>query len=84
MTTKHRKIFEAIFEKPTRANIVFADIESMINGMGGEVVEREGSRVVFSIGSGIWHTHRPHPGREAKRYQVESLREFLKSKGIEP
>ncbi|MDR1726575.1 MAG: type II toxin-antitoxin system HicA family toxin [Acidobacteriota bacterium] len=84
MKTKHRKTLAAIFDSPTRANIAFSDIEAMVAGMGGEVVEREGSRVVLSFGGGLWHAHRPHPGREAKKYQVESLREFLRSKGVEP
>jgi len=84
MTVKHRKTLNAIFDTPTRANIVFSDMESLVTAMGGTVVEREGSRVIFSVAGGLWHTHRPHPGREAKKYQVESFRDFLKSKGVTP
>jgi hypothetical protein len=28
--------------------------------------------------------HRPHPGKEAKRYQVRALREFWEMAGVEP
>jgi len=84
VNAKHQKTLAAIFDKPTQANIAFSDLESMVKGMGGEVVEREGSRVILSVAGGLWHTHRPHPGRNAKKYQVESFREFLKLRGIEP
>jgi hypothetical protein len=36
---------QAIFTKPTSATIVFSDIKALIIGLGGEVHEREGSRV---------------------------------------
>jgi len=29
-----------------------------------------------------WHAHRPHPGKEAKKYQVEEARELLADEGI--
>lgn len=31
-----------------------------------------------------WHAHRPHPGKEAKKYQVEQVREFLATLEIKP
>jgi hypothetical protein len=31
-----------------------------------------------------WRCHRPHPGKEAKRYQVEEARELLERAGINP
>ena len=84
MNAKHRNTLKAIFDTPTRSNISFSDIESMVEAMGGNVIEREGSRMIMSVAGGLWHTHRPHPGHEAKKYQVESFREFLKLRGIEP
>jgi len=84
MNTKQRKTLNAIFDTPTRSNISFSDIESMVKAMGGKVIEREGSRLILSVSGGLWHTHRPHPSHEAKKYQVESFREFLKLRGIEP
>ncbi|WP_338862526.1 hypothetical protein [Mycetohabitans rhizoxinica] len=30
------------------------------------------------------YLHRPHPGKEAKRYQVESLRDWFIELGIKP
>ena len=77
MKTKHRRILEAIFAKPTRAGIVFSDIEALVTALDGKVREGEGSRVVFEIKGNRRYLHRPHPGKEAKKYQVEELREWF-------
>jgi hypothetical protein len=84
MKTRHRKTLEAIFTTPTPANIVFADIESLVAALGGSVEEREGSRVAVVLGGTTWHCHRPHPGKEAKRYQIREIREILEREGISP
>ena len=84
MNSKHRKTLVAIFAKPTSASIVFADIESMIKGLGGTVTEREGSRVSIELNGEQWRCHRPHPGKEAKRYQVEEARSLLERVGVVP
>jgi len=73
-----------VFDQPTRSTITFSAIETLVIALGGEVTEREGSRVILSLPGGMWHTHRPHPGKEAKKYQVEEFREFLRQKGFVP
>ncbi len=83
MNTKHRKTLAAIFTRPTSASIVFADIEALIKALGGSVVEREGSRVRIELNGEHWRCHRPNPGKEAKRYQVEEAREFLERAGVQ-
>lgn len=84
MNARHRKTLSAIFAKPTLASIVFADIEALIKALGGTVSEREGSRVKIELGVHQWRCHRPHPGKEAKRYQVEEARELLERAGVSP
>jgi len=84
MSTKHRKTLAAIFARPTSASIVFADIEALIKALGGFVSEREGSRVKIELNGEQWRCHRPHPGEEAKRYQVEKARELLERVGVLP
>jgi hypothetical protein len=84
MKSKHRKTLQAVFTKPTLAGIVFADLEALLISVGGVVREGEGSRVVFELNGKRLYPHRPHPGKEAKRYQVEELRELLTSQGITP
>jgi HicA toxin of bacterial toxin-antitoxin, len=84
VNARHRKTLAAIFAKPTLASIVFADIEAMVKALGGDVTEREGSRVKIELSGHQWRCHRPHPGKEAKRYQVEEARELLERAGVKP
>lgn len=98
MNRKHRQTLAAIFAKPTRANIAFSDIEALLLALGCELTEGAGSRVRFDKtlvekdqdGNVInTHTlaflaHRPHPGKEAKRYQVEQARQYLQAIGEAP
>lgn len=84
MNAKQRKVVAGIFAKPTSASIVFADIESLIKALGGTVQEREGSRVSIQLMGEEWRCHRPHPGKEAKRYQVEQARDLLDRVGVRP
>ena len=82
LSSKHRQILAAIFAVPTRANIRFADIERLVTTMGGEITEGRGSRVSFELSGQKVFLHRPHPGKEAMKYQVEAVREFLLKAGV--
>lgn len=84
VNAKHRKTLRAIFARPTSPSVVFSDIEALIAALGGSVTEREGSRVKITLQGEHWHCHRPHPGKEAKRYQVEEARELLERIGVKP
>jgi len=84
VNSKHRKTLRAIFARPTSSSVIFSDIESLIVALGGEVMEREGSRVKISLQGEQWRCHRPHPGKEARRYQVEEARELLERVGVSP
>ena len=84
MNTKQRKTLIAIFAKPTSSSVVFSDIEALLVALGGQVHEREGSRIKVTIKEEQWRCHRPHPGKEAKRYQVEEIRELLERIGVHP
>ena len=84
MNSKHKKTLVAIFARPTSASIVFSEIESLIKALGGSVQEREGARVKLVLEGYEWRCHRPHPGKEAKRYQVEEARELLERAGVQP
>jgi len=84
MKKSHLKTLEVIFRRPTSGTVVFADIEALIVALGGEVFEREGSRVKIMLQGEQWRCHRPHPGKEAKKYQVEEVRELLERIGVKP
>ena len=81
---KHRRTLEAIFVVPTRGGIIFSDIEALVNARGGDVREGAGSRIVFELKGSRQYLHRPHPGKEARKYQIEELREWLKELEVAP
>ncbi len=83
MIRKQQKLLTAIFTKPTLANINFSDIEKLLVSLGAEKIEGSGSRVAFVMPNNQkWLTHRPHPAKEAKKYQVNEAREFLELIGV--
>jgi hypothetical protein len=56
----------------------------LVIALGGEVKEGDGSRVALRLGAAVKHAHRPHPGKEAKKYQIEEIRDWFTAQGIEP
>ena len=84
LNSKHRKTLATIYTLPTSATIVFTDIESLLKALGGHVQEREGSRLKVVFANESWRCHRPHPGKEARRYQVDEVRELLERLGVTP
>ncbi|MDD1644057.1 MAG: type II toxin-antitoxin system HicA family toxin [Methylococcaceae bacterium] len=84
MKAKHTKALHSLFALPTRASIAFAEIEALLIALGAEKTERECSHVKFTLRGVEWHAHRPHPGKEAKKYQVEQVREMLTKLEIKP
>ncbi|MDO9381344.1 MAG: type II toxin-antitoxin system HicA family toxin [Hyphomicrobiaceae bacterium] len=59
------------------ATIRWSDIEGLFVSLGCEIIEGNGSRVRFHLSGDIATFHRPHPEKEAKRYQVRDARAFL-------
>jgi hypothetical protein len=84
MKAKHTKTLEAISKRPTSSGIVFAEIESLVVALGGEVREGSGSRIAFELNGHRRYLHRPHPGKDARKYQVEELREWFIELGVQP
>ena len=84
MKTKHVKTLSAVFAKPILASLVFSDMEALVVALGGEIIEGNGSRMAFILNGKRMDAHRPHPGKEAKRYQVEHMRDWLLTMGIHP
>ena len=84
MNSKHRKTLAAVFADPVPGTFAWADIEGLLVAVGCRVIEGAGSRVRFEKDGVIASFHRPHPEKEAKRYQVRDAREFLSRLGVEP
>jgi hypothetical protein len=84
MKGRHKSTLHAVFKRPTHGSIVFAEIESLIVALGGKVREGAGSRIAFELHGYRRYLHRPHPGKDAKRYQVEEVREWFIELGVTP
>ncbi len=84
MNSKQRQTLATIFRLPTSKNMIFRDLENLLRAVGCEIIEGDGSRVGFKKEALRLDMHRPHPGKEAKAYQVDAAREFLKKLGIRP
>lgn len=84
MNSKQARTLKAVFANPVSATLAWADIESLLVAAGARVIEGDGSAVRFECNGRIARFHRPHPAKEAKRYQVKDARAFLESIGVIP
>ena len=84
MNARHAKALAAVFKQPTLANVEWAAVEALLVAVGCKLVEGSGSRVRFVKDNMIETFHRPHPAKEAKRYQVRAARGYLIRLGVKP
>jgi len=84
VNSKQRKTLAAIFTDPVSPAIEWKAVEGLLIAVGCRVIEGSGSRVRFTHGSEAETFHRPHPAKEAKRYQVRAARAFLERIGVKP
>ena len=84
MNAQHRKTLEALFAEPVPRTLEWRRIEALFVALGCEIIEGGGSRVAFKRDGLRADFHRPHPGKEAKPYQVRAAREFLEALGVTP
>lgn len=84
MNSKHRKTLAAVFTDPVSGTIEWMAVEGLQLAAGAQRIEGRGSRVRFEKDGEIATFHRPHPGKEAKRYQVRDAREFLERIKVTP
>jgi len=84
VNSKQRKTLEVIFKDPVSGTIEWAAIERLLLAAGCQAIEGSGSRVRFAYQGHVASFHRPHPAKEAKRYQVRDAREFLTQIGVKP
>lgn len=84
MNSKHRKTLALVFKSPATGTIEWVSVERLLIAAGARLIEGSGSRVRFEKDGVIATFHRPHPAKEAKRYQVRDAREFLIQIGVTP
>lgn len=84
MNSKQKKVLAVIFTDPVFGTMEWAAIGNLLVSIGCKVIEGSGSRVRFAHGAEAEAFHRPHPAKEAKRYQVLAARSFLMRIGVVP
>ncbi len=81
---KHERALEAIFKNPVQSNVVWRDCEKLLESLGAEISEGEGSRIRIVLNKRKAVFHRPHPQKETDKGALVSLRKFLENAGITP
>ena len=84
MNKKQRKTLTDIYEKPTRCDVSWRNVESLFRAIGSDVFEGEGSRVSVVFNRRVLDIHKPHPSGQLKKYAVEKVRGFLNIIGVKP
>ena len=84
MNSRHRRTLAIVFADPVSGTIDWSAIEGLLVAAGARVVEGRGSRVRFEKDGEVATFHRPHPAKEAKRYQVRDARAFLERIEVTP
>ena len=84
MNGKQRKTLATLFKDPVSGALEWTAVESLLVAVGCRIVEGSGSRVRFEKDGEVESFHRPHPAKEAKRYQVRAAQAFLIRLGIKP
>ena len=84
MNKRQRRTLARIFERPTRSDVRWDELASLLRALGAEEHEGAGSRVHFVLDGSILSLHRPHPKLELRKYAVEDVRDFLAAHGIKP
>ncbi len=84
LSGRNEATLRAIFADPVRANIVWRDIEALMQACGAEITEGNGSRVRVALNGVRAVFHRPHPQKETDKGAVRSVRRFLLEAEIEP
>jgi hypothetical protein len=84
MNSRQRETLKAIFERPTRADIHWTRVESLLAALGAEFEGQGGSRVGVILRGQRIVLHRPHPNPCMKKWAVETVRGFLATTEIKP
>jgi len=84
MNRKQKRTLALIFSRPVNGSIDWRDIEALLVGLGGEISQREGSRIGVRLFGERRVFHRPHPSPTTDKGAVASIRDWLKDNGVMP
>lgn len=83
MNVKQRKVYEQIFTNPVKSDIDWKDIENLLESLGADISEGNGSRVCIELNGERAVFHRPHPESSTDKCAVKSMRRLLVNAGVE-
>ncbi|MHC1785114.1 MAG: type II toxin-antitoxin system HicA family toxin [Anaerolineaceae bacterium] len=83
MGRKHKRTYEALFDKPVRKDIDWDDFLKLIKYLGGVVKCQSGSAHGIELNGEYAVFHKPHPGHEIYISELKRIRKFLKNAEIE-
>jgi HicA toxin of bacterial toxin-antitoxin, len=84
MNHRHRKTLAALLADPVNGNLEGSKIEALLLALGCRLIEGPGSAVTLEHRGRRANFHRPRPAKEALRYRVKAVREFLEKIGVGP
>ncbi|AQS86054.1 MAG: type II toxin-antitoxin system HicA family toxin [Acetobacter aceti] len=84
MKAKDRRTLELVFKRPVSGNVPWTDIEALFIALGGEVSEREGSRVGVFLFRESRAFHRPHPKPDTDKGAVAAVSKWLEQNEVAP
>ena len=77
MQRRHLRLLAQMQDRPTPADIRWAEVESLLGALGVEIHERSGSRVQLVKGRESIVVHKPHPRPELRRDTVRDIVAFI-------
>jgi hypothetical protein len=80
--TRHEKLLNKFLSRPR--DFTYNELIRLLKAYGYKELQGSGSRVVFR-NEVIKHNikiHKPHPGNVLKRYQIDLIKQELKTKNL--
>ena len=85
MKRRNQRALELLFRRPVRGNVSFDSVLALLRELGAEFEhDRAGSRVAIVLFGEVKVLHRAHSGPHMDKGAVASVRDWLKSHGVEP
>jgi hypothetical protein len=83
-TKTPKKPWRRFFHDLSVGILKWSDVESLFQGLGAKIKEREGSRIGVVLFGEIHVFHRPHPSPATDKGAVSRIRKWLEGNGVKP
>ncbi len=83
MGKKHRRTFEALFDRPDRTDIDWDDFLNLLLYLGAVIQQHGGSAHGIKLNGEYAVFHKPHHGHTIFASDLKRIHRFLKNAGVE-